>query len=314
MKAWVSQHCLAAQSALLRAWRHPAEFLFNVMAIAIVAALPVMGLTLLENLRPVSEKVALAPEISIFLTPELPREKAKALAPSIQRLLEERKIPAELSFVGREQALASLRGKTNLAEAVAILGSNPLPDVYILRLPGLRQAADTAPVQELAVRLKSLPGVDFVQADSVWMQRVAAMLALARSALLLLAGVLSVVVVAVVFNTIRLQVFSRRDEIAVCRMLGATHAYLYRPFYYSGTLLGSCAGLLALGITWLLIYPLDSAVSEFAALYGASFRLGGPTIAASLLSIGVCAGLGWIGALLPLKRLLRSPVFADATA
>jgi len=312
MKTWLTQHAVAVQAALSRAWKQRAEFLFNAMAIAIVAALPVTGLSLLESLRPVSEKVAVAPEISLFLAADLPREKAKALAPAIQKLVEEGGTRGELSFTAREQALASLRGKSSPADAVAVLGSNPLPDAYVLTLHGLQPAADPAPVQELAARLKSLPGVEFVQADSVWMQRVAGMLSLARTALLLLAVVLSLVVIAVVFNTIRLQVNTRREEIAVCRLLGATNSYLYRPFYYSGALLGGVAGVLALGIAMLVIIPLSKAAAGFAALYGTSFDLEGPGFIASLLSLGLCALLGWIGAMLPLWRLLKNPVFLSA--
>jgi cell division transport system permease protein len=304
LKAWLVQHATAAKSALLAAWSNPAEFLFNALAIAIVAALPVVGLTVLEGLRPISEKIAVAPEVTIFLAPELSREKAKGLAAPVRKLVEDHGMRGELSFVGREQALASLRGKTNLADAVTVLGSNPLPDAYVLTLQGWQQAADATPIQSLAAQLKSLPGVDFVQADSTWMRRLAGMVSLANTALLLLAAMLSIVIMAVVFNTIRLQALSRRDEIRICGMLGATQAYLCRPFYYRGALLGLVAGLLALAFACLVMIPMNAGISDLAALYGTDFRLGGLGIPAVLAVIGTCAALGWMGAMLPVRRMM----------
>jgi hypothetical protein len=95
--------------------------------------------------------------------------------------------------------------------------------------------------------MRALPGVDSVQVDSAWVKRLAALLGVLRLALLLLAITLGVVVIAVVFNTIRLQVLTQRDEIAVSKLLGATDNFIHRPFYYTGALLGLCAGAVALG-------------------------------------------------------------------
>jgi hypothetical protein len=108
-------------------------------------------------------------------------------------------------------------------------------------------------------------------------------------------------VIAVVFNTIRLQVLTQRDEIAVSKLLGATDNFIHRPFYYTGALLGLCAGAVALGAVALALRPLNAAIAEFARLYASEFQLATlpPLGVAGLLAIS--AGLGLVGAMRQLK-------------
>jgi cell division transport system permease protein len=112
------------------------------------------------------------------------------------------------------------------------------------------------------------------------------------------------VVVAVIFNTIRLQVMTQREEILVSKLIGATDSFIHRPFYYTGALLGLCAGGLALGTVSLALRPLNTAIAEFARLYASEFQLTPlpPLAMAALLALS--AGLGLIGALLSVQRHL----------
>jgi cell division transport system permease protein len=282
----------------------PGSFLFNVLVIAIALALPFAGLTIVDSIRPVSEQLAVEPEISIFMAMDTPRDRATALAPSIGRILGESAIAAKLEFVPRENALSALKDKTGLSDALTTLGTNPLPDGYVLKLAGFQNAADAARVDAIAVQLKALPGVEYVQVDSAWVKRLAALLHVLRMALLLLGTTLGVVVVAVAFNTIRLQVMTQREEIEVSRLVGATDAFIYRPFYYSGALLGLCAGGMALGAVALGLQPLNAAIADFARLYASEFRIAPLGVAASLSLLALSAGLGLIGAVLSVRRHL----------
>jgi cell division transport system permease protein len=110
------------------------------------------------------------------------------------------------------------------------------------------------------------------------------------------------VVVAVVFNTIRLQVLTQREEILVSKLIGATDSFIHRPFYYTGALLGVCAGGVALGAVALALGPLNTAIAEFARLYASEFQLAPlPPLAVAVL-LALSAGLGLIGARLSVKR------------
>lgn len=304
MITWLRQHALALASAFRHLLRSPGSFSLNVMVVAIALALPFAGLTLLENVRPVSEQLAVEPEISIFMSMETPRERATALGPQIRRTVQESGNTGKLEFIPREHALTLLKNKTGLDDAITALGENPLPDGYVLKLAGVRDASDAAKVETLAAQLKSLPGVEYVQIDSAWVKRLAALMHVLRLALLFLAATLGVVVVAVIFNTIRLQVMTQRDEIEVCRMFGATDSYIYRPFYYTGALLGLCAGAAALGAVAVSLHPLNDAITDFARLYASEFRLAPLGMSATLAMLAISACLGLIGALLSVRRQL----------
>lgn len=305
MMSWVRQHGAAFSEALRNVVRGPGSFAVNVLVVAIALSLPFVGLTILDNIRPLSAEMAVEPEISIFMSMDTPRERSTALAQQIQRLLQDASTSAQLEFVPRERALSALNDRTGLSEAIIALGENPLPDGYVLRLGNVRNTGDAALVEVLAVQLKALPGVEYVQIDSAWVQRLAAMVQLMRLALLLLACTLAVVVVAVIFNTIRLQVITQREEIIVSRMFGATDAYICRPFYYSGALLGLAAGAFALIAVGLSLNPLNDAITEFARLYASEFRLAPLSIAWTLLLLGASTLLGLVGAVVSVRRQLN---------
>jgi cell division transport system permease protein len=304
MKTWIRQHRFALHDAFVRLRRMPATFFFNVLVIAIALTLPFAGLTLLENLRPVGKQLVVEPEVSIFLEMDTPHDRATALATDIRGIAEQQGLKAELAFIPRERALASLKERTGMAEALTALGGNPLPDGYVLTINNLDQIADASRIEAVAERLKALSGVEHVQIDSAWIKRLTALTRVLRLTLVLLATTLAVVVIAVVFNTVRLQVMTQREEIAISRLVGATNGFIYRPFYYSGALLGFSAGLLALGGMALSLQPLNSALAEFAHLYAADFRISPLDAGLSLLLVAGTAGLGFVGALLSVHRHL----------
>lgn len=302
MKSWFRQHRYAMGAALGHMFKSPGSFLFNVIVVAIALTLPFAGLTLLENVRPMSQQLSVDPELSLFVTPATTREDARALEPAIRAILKDH--PARITFLPREEALASLKAKSGLADVIDTLGDNPLPDGYVLKLDSFKNAADASGVDAIASQLRALPGVDSVQVDSAWVKRLAALLGVLRLVLLLLAATLGMVVIAVVFNTIRLQVLTQRDEIAVSKLIGATDNFIHRPFYYTGVMLGLCAGGVALGAVALALRPLNTAIAEFARLYASEFQLVPLHPVAIAILLTISAGLGLIGAGLSVQRHL----------
>ncbi|RFP22918.1 ABC transporter permease [Duganella sp. BJB488] len=302
MTLWFRQHRYALAAALVHLRRSPGGFLFNILVVAIALALPFTGVTLLDNVRPMSEQLSVDPEISVFLKQDTPREQAEALAVSLRQAVRDKQ--AKIVFTPREKALEQLKDKSGLADVLTTLGENPLPDSYVLKLDAFRNAQAGGDVDQLAAQIRALPGVDTVQVDSAWVKRLAALLNVLRLALLLLAATLGTVVVAVIFNTIRLQVMTQREEILVSKLIGATDSFIHRPFYYTGALLGLCAGGVALGAVSLALRPLNVAIAEFARLYASEFQLAPlpPLAMAGLLALS--AGLGLIGALLSVQRHL----------
>ncbi|HBI67483.1 MAG TPA: permease [Massilia sp.] len=302
MSPWFRQHRFALGAALSTVRKAPGSFLFNVLVVAVALALPFAGITLLDNVRPMSEQLSVDPEVSLFVKTEATREEAEALGPQLRQIIDDSK--ASITFIPREQALDDLKARSGLSAALDTLGDNPLPDSYVMKLAGSASAADASRIDAVVEQLHQLPHVDTVQVDSAWVKRLAALLGVLRLVLLLLAVTLGVVVIAVVFNTIRLQVLTQREEIAVSKLLGATDNFIHRPFYYTGALLGLCAGAVALGGVALALQPLNAAIAEFARLYASEFQLvplSAPEVAGLL---AISAGLGLIGAMLSVQRHL----------
>ena len=143
-----------------------------------------------------------------------------------------------------------------------------------------------------------------VQVDSAWARRLGALAGTARLAIALLAALLAFGLVAITFNTIRLQILTQRDEIEVSKLIGATDAFIRRPFYYLGALQGLAGGLLALAILCGQPGGAQHRRIRLAASYGSGFRLAflepGDALAVAFFS----AALGWFGAYLSVSRYL----------
>ena len=288
MSAWLRQHRQALALALHRL------SLLNALVIGVALALPAGGYALLEGLRGVAGRIALDAQISVFLRPDARRTDAETLGKALRA---DRRIQS-IRFVPREEALKDLSAVQGMPEVIAALGGNPLPDAYVV-------TTERASVEGLALDLGKLPGVAHVQADAAWAKRLAALADIGRLGLWLLSALLGTGLVAVTFNTIRLQILTQRDEIEVSKLIGATDAFIRRPFYYLGLLQGMAGGGLALAIVAAGFALLNREVSTLAETYGSAFRFAflAPADASAIV---LFAGLlGWLGAQLSVVRHLR---------
>ena len=292
MRAWLRQHRQAFAAALRRLSR--AAGMLSALVIGVALSLPVGSYALLDGLRGVTARVAPEPQISLFLPIEAKRADADLLA---ARLRADPRISA-VRFVSREQALKDLQQVEGIADVVAAIGRNPLPDTLVV-------SARAERIPALAAELGKLPGVAHVQADAAWAQRLAALESIGRIALVLLATLLGVALVAVTFNTIRLQILTQRDEIEVCKLIGATDAFIRRPFYYFGLLQGLVGGAVALAVVAGALALLNREVRPLAESYGSAFAFAGPDTADGLAVVAMAGMLGWLGAQLSVSRHLR---------
>jgi len=296
MKAWLRQHRQAIAAAFAKLAAQKSAAALNALVIGIALSLPAGGYALLSSLRTVVEGASLEPQLSVFLRADARRADADALG---ARLKGEARL-REVRFIPREQALKELQATEGLAEIIAALNRNPLPDAFVVR----PKTADAGALDALARELRALPAVAHVQADSAWARRLGALAGTARLAIALVAALLAFGLVAITFNTIRLQILTQRAEIEISKLIGATDAFIRRPFFYLGTLQGLAGGLVALGILRASLAALNVGVSELAASYGSAFRLAflepGDALAVVLFS----AALGWLGAYLSVSKYL----------
>lgn len=296
MITWLRHHLAALRRALRRLWAAPLNTLLSLLVIGIAMTLPALGYLFLDNLKALGKSVTGVQQVSLFMEAGSKRD---TLSDIETRL--EAELPGQWRFIPREAAMERLKANAGMAELVASLPRNPLPDAYILEP---RDASPEA-LETLSNKLASWPGVAHVQLDSAWVKRFDAFLKLGRLAVNLLAAVFAVGLIAVTFNTIRLQVLAQSDEIEVARLIGATDAFIRRPFYYSGALQGALGGLSAGLIISLGLQALEPPVSQLAQLYGSSFSLHGLLPLHLGLLTGIGAVLGWLGAQLSVSLSLH---------
>jgi len=296
MTAWLRHHRQALAAAVGKIAAQRAAAALNALVIGIALSLPAGGYALLGGLRAVTAGAALEPQLSVFMRADAKRADGEALAAKLKGDARLR----TLRFVPREQALKELQAIEGLGEVVAALNRNPLPDALVLR----PASQDAAALESLAQELRSLPGVAHVQADSAWARRLGALAGTARLAIALLAALLAFGLVAITFNTIRLQILTQRAEIEISKLIGATDAFIRRPFFYLGALQGLAGGALALAILWGSLAALNVGIAELAASYGSGFRLAFLAPGDALAVVLFSAGLGWFGAYLSVSKYL----------
>ncbi len=292
MKSLLRQHRYAMAVSLRRLLSQPFSSLANILVIALALSLPLIGASLLTSVQPVAREVSVTPELTLFLSTEAPSNAARDIA---NRILKEHGDQAQaVRVIGRDQALSSLRENPAWEQALRVLPSNPLPDAIVVTI---------ADGDDLAVRAEALakvwrkwPSVDLVQLDSAWVQRLEALLRFARIGLFLLAISVALVVLATVFNTVRMQALTQREEIAVARLVGATESFVRRPFLYLGAITCSVASLLSLGIGWLAMIPLNQALHSLARSYEAEFALRLPPAPWLWIGLVAVAALGALSA------------------
>lgn len=295
MSTWLRQHWQTFGLTLARLARNPLATLLNVMVIGVALALPLGGYMLLQNLGSVTRQVTGNPQVSLFLAADAGKADIAALEARLKQISGVRAV----RFISREQALEGLKRSENMADVIATLQTNPLPDAFVLETGG-----GAAELERLERELKTLPKVAHVQLDSAWVKRLDTLIKLGRTTVLILATLLASGLVAVTFNTIRLQILTQKDEIEVSKLIGATDAFIRRPFFHLGLILGALGGLAALAIVYLCRFILNQSILELAQLYGSDFRLGFFGISDCLALLAFAAFLGWLGAYLSVSRHL----------
>jgi cell division transport system permease protein len=296
MNSWLAQHQAACGRAVRRLLAAPLNTLLSLLVIGIALTIPAFGYLVLDSLRQLGHGAAGAQQVSVFMQLDASKKEVAEIEARLQAAA-----PGRWRFVPRDEALARLKGNEGMAEIVASLPRNPLPDAFVVEPPNPAPEA----LEVLKKEISGWPKVEHVQLDSAWVRRFDAFIRIGRLALGMLAAVFAAGLVAVTFNTIRLQVLGHAAEIEVARMIGATDAFISRPFHYFGALQGAAGGLLAALLVALGLALLAGPVGELAALYGAQFALRSPGLAEVATLVGCGGLLGWLGGQLSVRLSLR---------
>jgi cell division transport system permease protein len=294
---WRHHHAEEAASSLKRMRATPLSTFMTLLVIGIALSLPLGLAKLLEDARHLVQGWSGNAQISLYLQKDLPAKDQNDL----RQQLQDHAGVQRVDLITPAQALQEFKADSGYGEAIDLLGSNPLPPTIMV------YPADNDPIalENLRGDLEGLPGVASAELDVAWVQRLSAILQVADRLVLAMASALTAAVLLVVGNTIRLGIESRREEIVVIKLLGASDAFVRRPFLYMGLWSGLFGGVLALVAVALFIFWLSFPVNRLATLYHSGFHLSG-------LSLGEVAGvlafsclLGLAGATMAVGRHLR---------
>lgn len=300
LSTWLTRHASTAIGALGRLVKQPVASLMIILVIAVTLALPAALGLVVKNAQAISGGWNNALDFSIYLHRGLPIDEAEGLA----RLIGQRADVESVRVITAKQALNEFKELSGFGEALDQLSENPLPHTLVVRPSAANTGQSIVLLQE---ELGNLPEAELVQVDTEWVRRFHAILDIVRQAVGISGTLLGIAIVVIIGNTIRLDIQNRREEIEVTKLIGASNAFVRRPFLWSGFWYGLFGGLLALSLVQFGLIFIEPPVTRLAGLYqsGIAIMTLSPTESLSITGIGVVLGLvgSWFAAARHMRRI-----------
>lgn len=295
---YLENHKKVAVTTLSSLLKQPFTTLFTCFVIGIALVLPALFSVLLANVERINEHWDGSPQITLLLKKGLPSIDAGVLARDIGK----KNSVNSSTFIDSEVALEDFKTRFEFTDAIEFLNSNPLPHAIIVRLsPSLTSISD---IEQMRDSLLKLPEVESALLDAAWVQRLQSITSLIERAVWIIAVILSLTVILVLGNTIRLAIENRKEEIIVVKLVGGTDSFVRRPFLYMGVLLGFGSSLIAWCFIHWVIYLLNEPIISLAASYKLEFSLSGLTFVSTLFLLIFGLSLGWLSAWLAVRKHL----------
>lgn len=284
---WLLNHARALFFSLGKLYRTPVASIMTIAVIGIALALPAGLYVTLGNIKHITSNWNHGVQITLYLKTHVSNHSMEQLASQLRK---NRRI-AQVRTVTPAQGLSELAKTGGFGDALDALPQNPLPPVIIVT-PDL-EGHRASQIRALRQSLAKYPDVAQAQLNLAWVKRLYAIVAMAQRTLWVIGGLLALAVLLIVGNTIRLDIFNRHQEIEVAKLIGATNAFIRRPFLYGGFWLGFFGSLLALTILTLSLWLLAGPVNYLAGLYGSNYTLSNLSIETTLklLVVGILLGL-----------------------
>ena len=293
---YLTLHVENLTGAVARVVDRPLGSLMTVLVIAIALVVPAGLRVMVDNARALSGTWEGAADFTVYLEMAVDEPAAEALTEQVGR----RNDVERAELLSRSDALAEFRAYSGFGGALDLLDENPLPHALIVR-----PAGTGADLDRLVAELDALEETALVQLDTEWLERLRAILDLARRVVDVTTVLLGLAVIVVIGNTIRLEIGNRREEIEIIKLVGGSDGYIRRPFLYLGLCYGLGAGILAALIIILGLGLVASPARALMELYGSDYRLAGLSLSDTAWLLGVGGFLGWAGAGIAVARHLR---------
>jgi len=297
--AYLLNHMQVFLSSLGKLYRSPLSNLMTIAVIGIAMAFPAGLYILLQNLQTISGGWNGATQISLFAKLNIDDARAAELGQEL-RLMPEIK---SLQVLSKGEAMTEFQSLSGFGKALDVLDDNPLPAVLIIK--PTEQNSTPTQVAILVEKLRLIPEIEIAQLDMQWVKRLYTIMEIGQRGVFTIAGLLALAVLLTVGNTIRLDIQGRRDEIVIVKLIGATNAFIRRPFLYTGF----WYGILGAIMSWIMIEAslgfLSGPVQHLAVLYNSSFTLSTLIWQDTLILLGSGLSLGLIGSWIAVNKHLH---------
>jgi cell division transport system permease protein len=296
--SWQEHHGWSAAASLRRLASKPLGSLLTVAVMGVALALPLAFYLLLGNVQKLGETLGQSQAISVFMKPDQSGQQAQLLGTQLGERAEVASVVVKTPQQGMDE-LAKMQGFTG---ALKTLDTNPLP--YVVQLQP-REELGAPAIAQLVADIRGMHSVDMVQDSGTWRQRLDALLAVGNRAVLVLASLLTLAALLVVGNTVRVDIVGRSEEIGVLLLIGASGAFVRRPYLYAGIWYGLFSGILAALLAVAIEFSLADPVAQLSRAYDGKLQVGALPLWLLVAVPFAAAVLGWIGARLVSAWQLR---------
>jgi len=302
MSNWLNQHIQTLKLVLKRMQANMLSTFMICLVIGVAMCLPSLFYLAVDNLSKLTDHIQKDTEISLFLNVEAGAGAIK----TIERQLAQNKEIERFHLVTKEEAWQQLQLKSqsnqDVSDAVSQLGKNPLPDAFFIQA----KSADPDRLIQLKDTLQNLPTVELALLNTEWVKRLSSLLSLGKKLISMIAGLLAIVLLVIIGNTIHMQILTQKDEIEVSNLIGATSSFIRMPFLYAGALYGLFGGLMAVLMLMGITLAFNFSMAQIAHLYSNDFSVSLFNLQLFLAVIIVAICIGWVGSYIAVSRAIAS--------
>lgn len=299
MSNWFKRHLQVFFYTLGQFTNNSISVLMTLLALGIGFSIPIILYSVVDGFSKIGNQWQERPQITMYLEKSI----SDAQIQQIKTTLADDPRLEQTLFISAQEGLKQFSRQHQFDKAIALLETNPLPHVFVV-YPEESTAATQ--IADLSVELGKIEHVASAQYDFEWLQKLSALTTFLKRAVLVLASIISIGILLLIANTIRLEISVRRDEIDIIDQLGGAPSFIARPFLYMGFLEGFFGGLMAIIISAIVLALLSDPLLRLADLYGFSIHLPLARVDIVLIVLGISSILGWLSAKFTVQRHMQT--------
>lgn len=296
---WTGYHRQAAKESMQDVYQHPIASMTTLLVLAITLTFPSLFWVAYDNAKTVSAQWKPQKQLHVYFQPALKEAEVNTLHMDIHNLPR----VASSDFISAQEGLARLKKQKDIAPILNDLEDNPLPAATIV-YPKVKHQT-TGEMLSLQVELENMNGVDQVVNDSAWLLKLHAILTFFKRIVYVIVALLSIAVILIIANTLRLSMQNKYEQISVLKLIGASDAYILRPFIYLGIFYGLGAGCIALLITASCLHFIGLGLNPILSQYTLQWSIHFLSLKEILIILASSTLLGWLAARVSAQNTLR---------